>query len=58
MKYYENGNLYQYLDHSNGILSWRDIIDTLWGIAGGLERIHAAKEMFVVIFMSWKSSWR
>src|SRR3989337_4001115 len=41
MKYYENGNLYQYLDRSNGILSWKDIIDMLWGIAGGLERIHA-----------------
>jgi len=35
MKYYENGNLYQYLDHCNGILSWRDIT------AGGLERIHS-----------------
>ena len=41
MMYYENGNIYQYLDRSNGILSWSDIIDTLWGIAGGLERIHA-----------------
>src|SRR6266480_4882736 len=41
MKYYENGNLYQYIDHSNGILSWRDRIDMLWEIAGGLERIHA-----------------
>jgi hypothetical protein len=36
---YENGNLY--LDHCNGILSWRDMIDMLWGIAGGLERIHS-----------------
>ncbi|CAB5386294.1 unnamed protein product [Rhizophagus irregularis] len=41
MKYYENGNLYQYLDHCNGILSWRDMIDMLWGIAGGLEKIHS-----------------
>ncbi|RIA92040.1 kinase-like domain-containing protein [Glomus cerebriforme] len=41
MKYYENGNLYQYLDRSNGILSWRDIIDILWGVAEGLEKIHA-----------------
>jgi serine/threonine protein kinase len=41
MKYYENGNLYQYLDRYNGVLSWRDMIDMLWGIAGGLERIHA-----------------
>lgn len=41
MKYYENGNLYQYLDRHNGILSWKVIIDMLWGISGGLERIHA-----------------
>ncbi|PKY44041.1 kinase-like protein [Rhizophagus irregularis] len=41
MKYYENGNLYQYLDRSNGILSWKDIIDILWGIAEGLEKIHS-----------------
>ncbi|PKC05963.1 kinase-like protein [Rhizophagus irregularis] len=34
MKYYENGNLYQYLDHCNGIISWRDVIVMLWGIAG------------------------
>jgi serine/threonine protein kinase len=45
MKYYENGNLYQYLDRSNGILSWRDMIDMLWGIAGGLERIHAEEKV-------------
>ena len=37
MKYYKNGNLF---DRSNGI----DMIDMLWGIAGGLERIHAAEE--------------
>ena len=41
MKYYENGNLYQYLDRFNGILSWTNTIDTLRGIAKGLERIHA-----------------
>src|SRR5947209_6653351 len=45
MKYYENGNLYQYLERSNGILSWRDMIDMLWGIAGGLERIHADRKV-------------
>ncbi|EXX59102.1 hypothetical protein RirG_191820 [Rhizophagus irregularis DAOM 197198w] len=44
MKYYENGNLYQYLDHCNGIISWRDVIDMLWGIAGGLERIHSERK--------------
>ncbi|PKY38849.1 kinase-like protein [Rhizophagus irregularis] len=41
MKYYENGDLYQYLvDRSNGILCWRDMINMLWSITGGLERIH------------------
>jgi serine/threonine protein kinase len=45
MKYYENGNLYQYLDRSNGILTWRDMIDMLWGIAGGLERIHTESKV-------------
>ncbi|GBC07329.1 hypothetical protein RclHR1_00740012 [Rhizophagus clarus] len=40
MKNYENGSLYQFLDYHNGILSWRDMIDILWGIARGLERIH------------------
>ncbi|GBC07328.1 hypothetical protein RclHR1_00740011 [Rhizophagus clarus] len=39
MKYYESGNLYQYLDR-HGILSWKDIIDMSRGIAGGLEKIH------------------
>jgi len=38
MKFYENGNLYQYLDRSNGILSWRDIIGTLWVSPEVLEK--------------------
>jgi serine/threonine protein kinase len=40
MKYYGSGNLYQYLDRHNRILSWKDIIDMLREIAGGLEKIH------------------
>src|SRR5687767_4139104 len=40
MKYYESGNLYQYLDRHNGILSWKNIIYILQGVARGLERIH------------------
>ncbi|RGB42439.1 kinase-like domain-containing protein [Rhizophagus diaphanus] len=40
MKYYETGNLYQYLDRHNWILSWKDIIDMLRGIAKSLEKIH------------------
>ncbi|CAG8436041.1 9348_t:CDS:2 [Diversispora eburnea] len=39
MKYYEH-NLYQYLDEAKGILCWRDIVDMLWGISEGLEKIH------------------
>ncbi|CAG8638389.1 5808_t:CDS:2, partial [Scutellospora calospora] len=33
MRYYENGNLYEYLDNNGGIIGWRDITDILWGIA-------------------------
>ncbi|CAG8520462.1 14718_t:CDS:2 [Acaulospora morrowiae] len=40
MRFYENGNLYEYLDHSMGVLCWRDIVDMLWGISGGLHQIH------------------
>src|SRR5688572_2556651 len=41
MKFYSNGNLYQYLDKSCETLNWRDMIDMLWGVAGGLDRIHS-----------------
>ncbi|RIB23048.1 kinase-like domain-containing protein [Gigaspora rosea] len=41
MRYYENGNIYDYLESNKGIISWRDMVDMLWGIAGGLERIHS-----------------
>ncbi|CAG8688238.1 34916_t:CDS:2, partial [Racocetra persica] len=40
MRYYENGNLYEYIDNNKGIISWRDIADILWGIASGLEKNH------------------
>ncbi|CAG8759912.1 13937_t:CDS:2, partial [Acaulospora morrowiae] len=33
MRFYENGNLYQYLDYAMGTLCWRDIVDMLWGIS-------------------------
>src|SRR3954469_3957382 len=45
MKYYANGNLYQYLDRSCETLSWRDMIDMLWGVAGGLDRIHGEEKV-------------
>ncbi len=28
-----------------GILSWRNMIDMLWDIAGGLERIHVERKV-------------
>ena len=40
MRYYENGDLYSYLDESMEILCWRDILDILWGISTGLNFIH------------------
>jgi serine/threonine protein kinase len=40
MKYYKNGDLYQYLDRSNGILLWEDMICKSCGIARDLKRIH------------------
>ncbi|RIA89749.1 kinase-like domain-containing protein, partial [Glomus cerebriforme] len=40
MKYYENGNLYSYLEESMGIICWRDIVEMLWSISTGLESIH------------------
>ncbi|RGB28397.1 hypothetical protein C1646_745871 [Rhizophagus diaphanus] len=49
MKYYENGNLYNIFDHCNGIISWRDVIDMLWGIAGGLKEF-IPKEQSIGIF--------
>ena len=44
MKYYENGNLYQYLDLSNGILSWINMIDM------GIAREFMPKEKSIRIF--------
>ncbi|CAG8478926.1 2705_t:CDS:2 [Scutellospora calospora] len=43
MRFYENGNIYEFLDKVKGIVTWRDIIDMLWGIASGLDRIHSEK---------------
>ncbi|GES95721.1 kinase-like domain-containing protein [Rhizophagus clarus] len=40
MRYYENGNLYSYIDESMGNICWRDIIDILWSISIGLKFIH------------------
>ncbi|CAG8464874.1 11138_t:CDS:2 [Ambispora gerdemannii] len=39
MRFYENGNLNQYIKNVKEI-SWKDKIDLLWGITAGLENIH------------------
>ncbi|CAG8539193.1 232_t:CDS:2, partial [Scutellospora calospora] len=37
----QNGNLYEFLDRNKGIISWRDMVDMLWGIATtGLKPHH------------------
>ncbi|UZO17711.1 uncharacterized protein OCT59_009052 [Rhizophagus irregularis] len=40
MRYYENGDLYSYLEESMELLCWRDIVEILWSISAGLESIH------------------
>ncbi|CAJ0767718.1 1044_t:CDS:2, partial [Entrophospora sp. SA101] len=42
-KYYEDGNIYKFLDKSEGLLCWRDIVEIIWLIAGGLKCIHREK---------------
>ncbi|GES95701.1 kinase-like domain-containing protein [Rhizophagus clarus] len=39
MSYYENENLYSYLNEFMGVLCWRDIVDMLWAIPAGLNFI-------------------
>ncbi|CAG8694883.1 13985_t:CDS:2, partial [Dentiscutata erythropus] len=43
MRFYDNGNVYEFLDKVKGIITWRDIIDMLWGVASGLDKIHSEK---------------
>ncbi|RHZ46820.1 hypothetical protein Glove_606g98 [Diversispora epigaea] len=40
MKYYEDGNLYNYLDKNYGIVTWGEIFSILLGVSEGLGRIH------------------
>ncbi|CAJ0753510.1 8009_t:CDS:2 [Entrophospora sp. SA101] len=42
-KYYEDGNIYKFLNKSEGLLCWRDIVEIIWLIAGGLKCIHREK---------------
>ncbi|RIB13615.1 kinase-like domain-containing protein [Gigaspora rosea] len=44
MRFYDNGNIYEFLDKVKGIITWRDIIDMLWGVASGLDKIHSEKK--------------
>src|SRR5581483_1107793 len=41
MKCYEGGNLYDFIGEVGKEIFWRDIIDILWGVVRGLERIHS-----------------
>jgi len=40
MRYYQNGDLHKYLETIKGDLNWKEKIDMLWGIAGGLDDVH------------------
>lgn len=40
MRYYEDGNLYNFLDKNHGIVTWKEMTSMLLGIAEGLKRIH------------------
>ncbi|CAI2181645.1 4482_t:CDS:2 [Funneliformis geosporum] len=40
MRYYENGDLYSYIDETQGMLCWRDIVNMIWEISAGIEFLH------------------
>ncbi len=40
MKCYGNGDLHSYLDEVQGTLCWKDMVEMLWGISGGIKYIH------------------
>ncbi|CAG8757046.1 10147_t:CDS:2, partial [Funneliformis caledonium] len=40
MRYNENGDLHSYLDEAQGTLCWRNKVELLWQISGGIEYIH------------------
>jgi serine/threonine protein kinase len=40
MKYYEQGDLYSFLDETMGVLCWKQIVDILWDISAGVKVIH------------------
>ncbi|CAG8542233.1 10754_t:CDS:2 [Paraglomus occultum] len=40
MKFYEAGNLYDFIDKKGLELSWQKRVETIWGISEGLELLH------------------
>jgi serine/threonine protein kinase len=40
MRYCESKDLYSYLDETQGMLDWKDIVEMLWQISSGIEYIH------------------
>ncbi|CAG8675389.1 8413_t:CDS:2 [Racocetra persica] len=53
MRYYENGNLYEFLDRNKGIISWRDMVDMLWGIASEDLRSEMPAEYHDLMTQCW-----
>ncbi|CAG8520774.1 16463_t:CDS:2 [Funneliformis caledonium] len=39
MKYYDDSDLYSYIEESHGNLDWKDIITTLWGLSTEIIRV-------------------
>ncbi|CAG8646407.1 26024_t:CDS:2, partial [Gigaspora rosea] len=50
MRYYENGNLYEYIDNNKGVIGWRDMTDLLWEIAD--ESVSTDAKMQTLDFMA------
>ncbi|CAB4405440.1 unnamed protein product [Rhizophagus irregularis] len=42
MRYYENDNLFSYIEETMGILCWRDIVEMLWSLSA--DQFDAAEE--------------
>ncbi|CAG8568755.1 16626_t:CDS:2 [Funneliformis caledonium] len=71
-EYYENRDLYSYLDETQGKLCWRDIVIMLWQILeGGIVQYHEKglihgnihgvgiqKEFTILEHKNWDNSWK
>ncbi|CAG8568773.1 16627_t:CDS:2 [Funneliformis caledonium] len=40
MKFYENGDLHSYIDETQEMFCWRNIVEMLWSISGAIENYH------------------